>query len=772
MDTSPNPNGYIPIVFTYNGTKFGSYSAFLDAFSVTLPGGAGVELGGDQYVGYSAAAPNEITLGTSNPLSSATSAITDLLPTNARTSAALTTAFENWARQQAASPGETAYANLYLSHYTGGRVYLSNGDLQLGPTGEPTPAGNTDASYLLNYGIFEPFIGAQIGHPDVPGNLADISYIDWFSVPITLKTWCFDFGTPETTTLTDTTLPMNEERGGDGGNIVDALLIGDNATPPTNGYPSAQFPATNGSTTARRLAGPTMAAAAQSYYTDPATNPYPYHYFDDYLVYLQTAQGSTASSFTLAGSFGGIGDKPTAPNLKEQTFSFDVDFSNITTETNTYPSAAVTQIDPTSSIVLTGSTDLFGSAAAPFTITLPWAKGEASHALRFNTDISDATDAVKQGWLKIPTGTASTAASGTYSPVTATVYGADGRKLAGQDGTTDMQLIYSVNSDPLAGASSLDNLYQDGAGMLKIDGLDGLTCTANATYNYRADSGDNRTTITIKTNGDHQLSVIQVNDLGDGPLIDKGSTWVIPANATGLGNNQTFTVTLNDSPPLRNVFTLHSASYTEAAASLSVAPTGGEAFTLDVTEAGQFISGWQPNTTWTTLCQPAGIYGANTGYTVAGIQGDNSSFNGDSTSLQNDLFGWIVADLLAALNTGLVGAPAMYPPDNPTKPIGESSADWFTLDDNPYTHGLWGQKAWAGHNGADGQPIDNFWNTWAYDLATVDGGTDAYGFAFTDRFETGILLGYDPPPDPLPVPPKAISPVLLEVIVGDSPLMD
>lgn len=758
MSTNANPNGHIAIVFTYNGAIL-SYAEFLNTFYVTLPGGGGVQIGNDQYYGYASGTNNTITLGTSYALSSAATPIAGLLPSNATSTPSLQAALQNWVQNQAASPGQAAYANLYLSHYTGGRVYLSNGDLGLGASGEPTPAAPTDNAYDLVYDIFEPYIGAQVGNSTVAGNLADITDIDWFSFPVTLKTWSYDFGNPTSTSLTVSS--SNEELGGDGSNIYKALLIAGSATSPTNQYPNTHLPTSGGSTTACRLAGPTMAAAAQSYYTDPAQNPFPYHYFDGYLVYLQTAQGSNESLFTLSGTFAGIGADPTQPNLKAQTFSFDIDFSNIKTETRAYPSGSVTQISPDSSIVFTGYTDQFGCANNMFTITLPWAKGVASYALQSNPTISPANDAIRRGWLTI-VGNTPTAASGTYSPVDATALDANGKTIAVQSGTTQLQLIYSVNAAPLSG--KLDDLYQDGKGtMLTITGLSGLTCTPTATYTQVGDKG---TVIIIKTDSKGLLSSIQINDLGVGPLIDQGAAWTIHASAIGLGNNQAFTVTLNQAPPLRNVFVLNTATYLGTPASLSVTPAPNDSFSLDVTSTGQFLSGWQPDATWTTLCQPAGIYGANTGYTIAGILGNNASYNGDVKSLQNDLFGWVVADLLAALNTGLAGSPVVYNPAT-GKTIGESSDQWFKQGDNPYTKGLWGANAWIGQTGANGKPITDFWNTWAYDLYTVPGGTGAYGFAFSDRFEAGILLGFNPPPSQ----PSSVYPVLLEVIVGDSPLL-
>ena len=248
MSTSPNPNSYIAIVFTYNGSAL-SYTEFLNKFYVTLPGGAGVQLGSNQYYGYSADTSKTISLGSSYALKNATSSISELLPTNAIGNQKLLTAFENWVQKQAASPGQKAYANLYLSNYTGGRIYLSDGDLALEKTGEPTPVVPSDQSYNLIYDIFEPYIGAQKGTTKIPGNLVDITDIDWFSFPITLKVWSYDFAqSPSSLTEKNSKGVIDICKGGNGKNIYDALLIPGNNSSPTNQYPNEKLPAqSNGS---------------------------------------------------------------------------------------------------------------------------------------------------------------------------------------------------------------------------------------------------------------------------------------------------------------------------------------------------------------------------------------------------------------------------------------------------------------------------------------------------------------------------------------------
>ena len=770
MSTSPNPNGYIAIVFTYNGTNYASYSDFLNSFYVTLPGGAGVNIGTDQYYAYGPTCTTTIACGNSYPLSNTLSDITDLLPTNSAASSYpnLVLAFQNWAATQAASLNATQYANLYLNNYTGGRVYLSSGDLGLGVEGEPTPCSPTDPAYGLLYDIFEPYIGAQVGHSQIAGNLADITDIDWFSFPITLKSWYYDFSDAKAVTLTNTS--VQQENGGDASSISSSLQI--QGAGPTNLYPNKALPTNAGSSAPTRLAGPTMAAAAQSYYTDPALDPFPYHYFDDYLLYLLQQQGTAASLFSLTGSFAGINQTPQTANLQAQQFQFMVDFSQISSQDYQYPSGTVSQITPQSCIVLTGysfvagSPDSYvmGSPTQPFTITLPWAKGVQEYNLNFSTQTIAAKDAISLGWLAIPVSAATpTAASGTYSAIAVTAADTDNTTLKPVAGTSLVQLIYSVNSNPLNGAAALDDLYQGGkTDWLSLNDSTGLSCNAEASYTQLG-SGDNNAVLIINTDANGDISTIQINDLGTGPVLPESANWAIPASSTGLGNNQAFTVTLLRSPPLRNVFVLNGATYATQPVSL-VIPQPGSAttsFTLSILAAGLTASGWLPDPAWTTLDQPAGIYGANTGYILSGITGANSSFNSEVQSLENDFFGWVLADLLAALNTGLVGSPAPYNGST----VGQSSAQWFVSGNNPYTAGVWGAKAWEGVTNSADQPINNFWNTWAYNLSCVAGGTNAYGFAFSDRFENGILLGFDPPA----ANPSQSYSVLLEVIISDPP---
>jgi len=746
--TVANPNGPVALVFTYGGQAL-TYQQFLASFYLTLPGGGGVTLGANQYYGYAGANQGTLALGVSYPLGEATSPIDALLPANSLGAANLAAAFTQWATNQAASPGQTAYANLYLSHYSGGRIFLSNGSLGLGATGEPVPNSTIDPAYGLIYDIIEPFIAAQIGNPTIPGNLADITDVDWFSLPITLNVWSYDFRA-DSGALTCTATA----NGGNGSAIWNALLL-PGGSGPTNQYPSIALPAPGGSTTPCRLIAPTMAATS-GYYSDRQSDLFPYSYFDDYLIYLNETQAGATSLFTMTSSYAGSGAATPPVQEQAQSFSFAVDFSAITTASYLYPCGAATRITPASKIVLTGSTSLLGSSTAPFTITLPWALGTQQFTLPSNPVMAAANDAVAQGWLSF---SGASGPSGTYSALPVTIQDAGGTVLTPVSGEALVQVIYSVNTNPLSGQT--DDLYAGGTlDGVTVSGTTGLTSTPNATYSQTADGA----VLIVTTDANGALNTIAINDFGSGPGIGQGWQCVVPANATGLFNNQSFTVTLAQMPQLRNVFILAGATYATQPATLSVVPTNGFIANFTV-NAADLIIGFTSNPNAVTLSQPAGIYGANAGYSIAGLPGYDETYS----SLQNDVFGWIVADLLAALNTGLVAAPAIFPPTGLS--VGASSNSWFTPGSNPYQSGLWGAAAWAGQSW-NGQPVSDFWDSWAWQLFNVPGGTNAYNFAFTDRFEQNVLVSFSPPPASMPPSSDpAVFPVLLEVVITDSPVL-
>lgn len=106
------------------------------------------------------------------------------------------------------------------------------------------------------------------------------------------------------------------------------------------------------------------------------------------------------------------------------------------------------------------------------------------------------------------------------------------------------------------------------------------------------------------------------------------------------------------------------------------------------------------------LVAPTGIYGANPAI----------YFDGAATSIypQNDLYGWIVGDLLAGLNIGAVGSTA---PDGNNGIVGElDSQQWFQL--SSFFEAL--------------QPSCTVcYNRWAAAIGPL---SQAYNFAYSDRF--------------------------------------
>ena len=106
------------------------------------------------------------------------------------------------------------------------------------------------------------------------------------------------------------------------------------------------------------------------------------------------------------------------------------------------------------------------------------------------------------------------------------------------------------------------------------------------------------------------------------------------------------------------------------------------------------------------LVSPTGIYGANPMFSIDGAS---------PISPQNDVYGWIVGDLLAGLNIGAVGSTVV--PKGQTKEAGQmDSQQWFKLKD--FFAAL--------------QPHDkNYYNRWAAALAPI---SQAYNFAYSDRF--------------------------------------
>ena len=102
------------------------------------------------------------------------------------------------------------------------------------------------------------------------------------------------------------------------------------------------------------------------------------------------------------------------------------------------------------------------------------------------------------------------------------------------------------------------------------------------------------------------------------------------------------------------------------------------------------------------LLNPAAIYGAN----------PNFALDGSPMTPQNDLYGWVIADLLAGINIGAVGSTTVVSGQQ----VGQmESQQWFTLAERF----------------AELQPSHPYYNQWAAAMSEI---SDAYNFAYTDRF--------------------------------------
>lgn len=104
------------------------------------------------------------------------------------------------------------------------------------------------------------------------------------------------------------------------------------------------------------------------------------------------------------------------------------------------------------------------------------------------------------------------------------------------------------------------------------------------------------------------------------------------------------------------------------------------------------------------LISPTGIWGANAAASIDG---------GAPGTPPNDLFGWIVGDLLAGLNIGAIGSTTVVN----GQAVGQmQSQEWFGLTSMFNTL----------------QPAHpTFYNQWARAIQSI---SDGYGFAYSDRF--------------------------------------
>lgn len=173
-----------------------------------------------------------------------------------------------------------------------------------------------------------------------------------------------------------------------------------------------------------------------------------------------------------------------------------------------------------------------------------------------------------------------------------------------------------------------------------------------------------------------------------------------------------------------------------------------------------WTQGSNPNLT--ALRDGAGIYGANAGYSVDFRV--NGSWQNQTTtnSLQNDIYGWVVGEVLAGLNYGLPGSPVPWSYTDPVTgqavPGGSSasafigtmpSQAWWSADGPAANHS--GPEAQVASSTISGTQVppplwagpqagQTFYNGWAYNLHPL---TDAYTFALADRIG-GTAIDFSP----------------------------
>lgn len=127
--------------------------------------------------------------------------------------------------------------------------------------------------------------------------------------------------------------------------------------------------------------------------------------------------------------------------------------------------------------------------------------------------------------------------------------------------------------------------------------------------------------------------------------------------------------------------------------------------------------------TYASLNQPTGVYGCNPSYQVNGAA--------PTPGIINDVYGWIVGDLVAGLSYGFPGSATQVTVDGKTTALGDvTSTTWFELAKS---------KPSLMFGGA--QSNSAYYNQYAAQIATMS--SDFYGFPFSDRVQQPLL--YFPP---------------------------
>jgi len=147
--------------------------------------------------------------------------------------------------------------------------------------------------------------------------------------------------------------------------------------------------------------------------------------------------------------------------------------------------------------------------------------------------------------------------------------------------------------------------------------------------------------------------------------------------------------------------------------------------------------------TFAELNATNGIYGCDPGYTWSYVDPHGKTQSDTTSSMTNDVFGWVVGDLLAGLNFGFPGSAVTF---NGIPLGGLSSTRWWggTMPDGtvidpantPAGKNLLFDKA------QPAKPTN--YNTYA---ASLQGKATAYGFSLQDRLGQ-VLMEFDPAIDP------------------------
>jgi len=122
------------------------------------------------------------------------------------------------------------------------------------------------------------------------------------------------------------------------------------------------------------------------------------------------------------------------------------------------------------------------------------------------------------------------------------------------------------------------------------------------------------------------------------------------------------------------------------------------------------------------------VFTADSIYNSDGFYGGNAAFtlNGASSTITpaNDVYGWVCGDLFSGLNIGALGSSVAI---SGTAAGAMESSKWFTdIPNSDFFSGL--------------QPGTTYYNQWAAALSQL---TDAYNFAYTDRF-AHVLVSLNP----------------------------